>query len=168
MSVATTLNYPQELPTEPFGQAGVRQYAGRLLAWVFITIALSAFAMGHRSNRYSDAVDWRGQGQMLKVISGSGQLLIEGGGSEQIKGEGGWSYRGGYGGRRLSRMLWESSIGQTIGFEARMEPPSRDLDKGFWVRLNWSTLGALAMIQPTVFVLRRLVDRLRRAAPEAT
>ncbi|HEX8324727.1 MAG TPA: hypothetical protein VF595_12540 [Tepidisphaeraceae bacterium] len=167
MSVAQTFDYPQADPGEPFGQAGVRQYAGRLLAWVCVTIALSAAAMAHRSSGFADLLQWKGAGQRLFIASGNSQLVIDYAVSANLgSSDTGWDYSGGYRGRRwrpLNTGPWQSSLGETAGIEGSLSPSSAELQKGAWLRLRWVTVAALFTIQPLVYGLRRLLRRSERA-----
>lgn len=164
MTVADPMDYAPAPPVEPFGQAGVRQFAGRIVAWAMLTVGLSAAAMAYRSGGYVDALEWKGQGQSMRIISGNGQIALIGVTSARIgNGDTGWSYRGGYGGRRwgANRGPWKTSVGETVGIEGRLSPPSPEYTGGFWLRLKWPTVAALFMLQPLVYVLIRIV-RLRR------
>ena len=164
MSAIGSLSYQAVVPPEPFGQTGVRQYFGRMVAWACVTVGLCAAAMSHRSLGFADAVEWKGGGQVLQIISGNGQIAVAAAADPKLTGESGWSYRGSYGGNRwANRGPWKSAVGQVIGIEGRLSSPTKELAKGFWLRLRWPVVATLFMVQPVVYVARRLIARRRKA-----
>ncbi|MGC4030721.1 MAG: hypothetical protein QM754_03080 [Tepidisphaeraceae bacterium] len=155
-----TLDLPPEpASAEPFGQTGVLQYAGRLLAWGFLCVGLCAAAMTHRSLSFGDFYDWNGAGKTLRVISSNGQISVMSMPNNRPQASG-WSSNSGYGrGRRINSIPWQSSIGETLGVEARSDLPWRDADSGFWLRIKWPTIAVLFLIQPMFYFLTRIVRR---------
>ncbi|MDB5324723.1 MAG: hypothetical protein JWM57_292 [Phycisphaerales bacterium] len=154
----------QPIPYEPFGQTGVRQYMGRMLAWVFVTCSLCAAAMAQRSSGFLDEARWGGQGQMLRVVSANSQLAVFGGTTSAKGHETGWKYGGAYLGQigRYGRPRpWASSLNESLGMEVSLTPPMREMDAGFLLRMKWTSMAALFMVQPLVYVLMRW--RRRRA-----
>lgn len=169
MSATATSILSQPAPYEPFGQTGVRQYAGRLLAWLCITISLCAAAMAQRSSGFFDELRWSGQGQGIRLVSAGGTASLFGGATQRRGSDTGWKYGGAYlsqigyfGRQRPWNADWSTDWSRTVGFEVRSLPPMRDFDSGFFVRVKWSTIAALFMVQPVVYVLLRW--RSRRSA----
>lgn len=160
---------PVQSPAEPFGQTGVRQFVGRILAWLFLTVGLCAAAMAHRSTTFFDRAEWRGRGQMFKIVSGNAQLQLVGGAKQNpIGGDGpGWSYGGGYdnGHWGPNRAAWQTDFGQMIGFEVSWDAPGPQFDSGFRLRFQWLTIAVVFLVWPFLFVVRGLL-RWVRGAPE--
>ena len=168
MSATATSLPSQPIPFEPFGQAGVRQYMGRALAWLCITVSLSAAAMTQRSSNFFDNLQWIGQGEALQIVSVGGTLSLYGGPTRQKSTNTGWKYGGAYMGQigRYARFKpwnrgWSSEMSGLVGIEARALAADRDFDSGVFFRIKWPTLAALFMVQPLGYVLIRL--RRRRA-----
>ena len=165
MSVAAS-RLPADLPNEPFGQAGVRQFAGRILAWLCLTLGLCAAAMSHRSGRFSDELVWSGRGQRLEIVSAGGQLAVVGAGRQNATSEGsGWQFGGGYDRRpRVLRQSWRTDIGDTLGFEAIVGPPNPTADSGFYVRAQWASVAVLFLLWPLVYGVLKIVRLVRPRA----
>lgn len=173
------------MPKEPFGQAGVRQYIGRILAWVMLTLCLASAAMAQRSGAfqtgygYYDEIQWRSKGQGLGAISAAGQISLFAGSTVNTTNESGWRTRGGYmrdfpnrGGRRFGiqggpMLAWQTDLGRLVGFEVQTRIPNREFSQGFLFRFKWLTLAALFMLQPLVYVLLQLRRRRVEARGEA-
>lgn len=154
----------QPIPYEPFGQTGIRQYLGRLMAWFFVTVSLCAAAMAQRSSGFLDEARWGGQGQIVRIMSANSQLAVFGGTTAQKVNETGWKYGGAYLGQigRYGRARpWASALNESLGFEISLKPPLREMDAGFLLRMKWTTMAALFIVQPLVYVLMRW--RRRRA-----
>lgn len=168
MSVVSGFDYASNIPAEPFGQAGVRKYFGRILLWVFLTIGLSAAALAHRSQSYSDWAKWVGHSQTMRVSSSSGQLSIIA--MPELRGDrpdSGWSFGGNVGRRGLQTYQgWQSDLNELLGFEYQSPVPGRYGGDGVWLRVKWSTLAVLFLIQPLVYVVRLWFTRRRRRAAE--
>jgi hypothetical protein len=168
MSVAAS-HSPADLPPEPFGQAGIRQYAGRILAWLFLTVGLCAAAMGHRSGRFEDVVEWSGRGQWLSIRSTGGRLTVLAAGKQGETGEGhGWSFGGRYNRRPdgWARRPWRTTLGDVAGIEAVVGPPDSNFDSGFYFRASWPSLAVLFLVWPLVYGVRAIVRRVRPPADE--
>jgi hypothetical protein len=184
-ATVSTFPHSHTLPSEPFGQAGVRQYIGRILAWIFFTMALAAAAMAQRSgafqegNGYYDEVQWRAKGHGLGVVSIYGQVALFGGTTVNPSSDSGWRFRGGYvrdysmrAGRRWgmansSMVPWETDTGRMLGAEWQSRAPGREFSEGFLLRFKWMTLAVLFMLQPLVYVLMQLRRRRAEARDEA-
>lgn len=151
---------PEPAPAEPFGQTGVLQYAGRLLAWGFLCVGLCAAAMTHRSLSFGDIYEWNGAGQTIWVVSSKGQLSLMTASNNRTQADGKWMAGSGYGrGQRLHSMPWQSSLGETVGVETRNDIPRRDAANGFWLRIKWPTIAVLFLIQPLFYFVTRIVRR---------
>lgn len=162
MSVAAS-HLPADLPTEPFGQAGVRQYFGRIVAWLFLTVGLCAAAMSHRSGRFSDELVWTGRGQRLEIVSAQGQLAIVGAARRNATNEGtGWQFGGGYDRRpRALQEAWRTDFGDAIGLEGMIGPPNPRVDSGFFVRAKWASVAVLFLLWPLVYGVKKIVRLVR-------
>ena len=160
MSVAASHT---EIPAEPFGQTGIRQYAGRIMAWLFLTVGLCAAAMNHRSSRFYDDMAWSGRGQKLEIRSSGGQLAVIGSGRQGATGEGnGWTFGGGYDrSNRDPQSRWRTEVGRLIGVEAFVGPPRQNDDSGFYFRASWNSIAALFLIWPLVYGVRKIVRAVR-------
>lgn len=151
-------DYVDDAGPDPFGQAGVRQYIGKALAWLCLLGAIVAAAMWYRSSFYSDWAEWRGEGQIMHVRSVMSRLMIDFSTyAQRQNGQEGWIYRGRY--TNNVRDGWSKSIWKTIGIEARPYPLDGAATGGFWLRVNWSficaSLAAVPLIRGMVLVLRQ-------------
>jgi len=142
---STTSTYPVETHTsaDAFGQAGVRQYAGRVLMWVCITASLCSLAMWYRSVTFFDAFSYPYGQQVLEARSVFGRLQfsVDTFAGQPETSNGRWQYRGNYV-RRLGD-AWQPSLWKTIGFEFRFAPADASATSGFWIRVKWYFVAAV-------------------------
>ena len=148
---------------EAFGQTGVRQYFGRMISWLCITISLCAGAMWYRSLSFVDKAEWRGQGQTLVVRSIYGRLHLSAAGYPAGGGKGsGWSYSGGYFQRRWVEDRWAPSIWKTVGIQLSRDDDaiSRGATSSALIRVKWYLVAIVFGAFPIVRWL--LLMRARR------
>ena len=151
---------------DPFGQAGVRQYIGKWLAWLCVLAAIITSAMWYRSSFFFDTFEWRGKGQTMRIISAQSQLLIDYSVDDQKRlglGGSGWSYRGGYTMHRNLRDNWQESPLKTLGFEFQSEPLKRSAASGFWLRAKWQFIVIVMILVPTARGIYLIWCRRREA-----
>ncbi|MGN6628120.1 MAG: hypothetical protein ACTHLN_15990 [Tepidisphaeraceae bacterium] len=132
---------------EPFGQAGIRKHAGRIIAWLCVIVVCFSLAMDHRSRLFDDTLQWRAPDGVITISSVYGRILVRGSVSAAgLRRAGpGWSYHA-----RFAHGIidgWEPSLLKTIGFEVSTDPLPGD-PAGFWVRIKWSFIAVLFSLQP--------------------
>ena len=136
---------------EPFGQAGVRKHASRILAWIGVILVAFSLAMSQRSNLFDDEFQWHAMDQLMSISSVGSRIIIRGGHTATHSGAtSGWSYHSHYVRDIIDQ--WQPSVWKSIGFEFSTHPMPGE-PAGFWVRIKWSFLAAVFAIQPILHVV---------------
>lgn len=149
---------------EPFGQAGVRQYFGKAVAWCCVIVAMLAAAMWYRSTFFLDTFEWHAKDQAIHVRSVASRLIVDfAADGQRISGSQGWSYGGRY--LRDINDAWRGSIWKTVGIEFSARPFDGTATAGFWLRVKWQFI-VICMIFVPVARGAVLVWRRRREARE--
>lgn len=132
-------------PSEPFGQAGVRQHLGVFVQGLFITVLIAACVLWYQSHQYYARLEWRQGAEELRITSVYGRIRIDGVRyAQSVHADSGWSFRTGR--VRQPRDGWKESFWKWIGFELSLTPEVR-APEGFWIRIKWSFIVILcAMI----------------------
>jgi hypothetical protein len=160
MSTLTTQPVLATTSTEPFGQTGVRQYFGTILALACAVGVAVALAMWYRSHRAADVIDIYHEGGRTMISSSYGRLRV----ARMVantSADPSWTYST----RPMfvpRRDPWEPSIWKTIGAEFRGQsvdgPPG-----GWWFRIKWPLVAGILMAWPLCHVyLQARRTRLRR------
>lgn len=124
------------LPSEPFGQTGVRQHLRVLVNSFFITMLIVACLLWYQSHQYYARFEWRGESEQLHITSVYGRIRIDGVRYAQpVHTDSGWSFRTGR--IRQAQDGWKDSVWKRIGIEFSLTPDVRARE-GFWVRIKWS------------------------------
>ena len=153
MSAATSdIHSPVHVDAEPFGQAGVRQYFGRIVTWVCVTGMICAGGMWYRSTFWLDSLEWRGGSEELRISSIGGRLKVTGSTFERkVNNNSGWLYRGRT--FQMMRDVWQESAYKTIGIEFGREPGNTSAIGGFWLRIKWYLVAGVCAVIPLVQLL---------------
>ncbi len=127
---------------EPFGQAGIRQYVGRVLLWFLITCLICSCGMWYRSLSYSDRIDWRGDGDMATISTIAGRIWLAYNNYDGNRvNNSGWSYSGGEFDPSRIEDRWKNSVYKVIGIELSLTPENIGRGpravSGMWIRIKW-------------------------------
>jgi len=162
MSIA--ISQPVHVPTEPFGQTGVRQYVGSFAA-LFCAIGMAAaLTLWLRSGGVMDTLEFNQETSRTVLQSANGRLVLARVYMEQND-AGSW----GYSSRQLPRFRgdrWPDSIWKSIGIELRKDYIFGR--PGWWLRVKWPLAAAVLAVVPALHVLgpmRRKRQRAGSAAP---
>src|SRR5262245_43148301 len=116
MSVA--ISQPLHVPTEAFGQTGVRQYFSAFSALACAVGVAVCLSMWVRSYSAIDMIDLFHEDSRTYLHSLNGRFIVAratGGAEQSVT----WSYNSRPLYRRSTRDMWPESIWKTIGIEMR-------------------------------------------------
>lgn len=157
MSQNASMPVDVHVPDEPFGQRGVRQYAGRVLTAALLISMVTAGAMWYRSHQVIDSFSYRKGDVQWIVNSIYGRLIVL-----RVEPVRSWTAEGlQYQTSPLSGPMrndaWTDSLWKRVGVQwGRGHPNYSPEETGgvWWLRLRWPLVMALTAAVPIVAVLR--------------
>lgn len=156
-------------PPEAFGQTGIRQYLGSVLALLSAAVMAISLAMWARSQSTADVIDVYHPYGRTMLSSTWGRFRIA---SIPSQAEQEWTWY--YNSRPFTRRgadPWQPSIWKTLGIEGRVQPNDGSPNGGgWWLRVRWSTAAVLTGIWPLLHAVRQArhskQTKLRREADD--
>jgi len=149
--VANSAEAPQG---DAFGQAGIRQYFGRVWMWICITGMVCCSGMWHRSLRVVDMMEWRGTHERMAISSIASRMKISVAtfpGAQS--GETGWTYY--VRPYKITADNWQDGFWKTVGIEFSLSPEAANANGGFWIRVKWYFAASVfAAMLVTQFLLK--------------
>ncbi|HRK29923.1 MAG TPA: hypothetical protein PLD59_02505 [Tepidisphaeraceae bacterium] len=160
MSIA--ISQPVQLPHEPFGQTGVRQYVGSFSALFCAAMVAMCLTLWYRSFTVMDTVEFYHAQSRSLVQSAQGRLAIV-----NIQGSAGDGAGWGFSSRpvrrgRLDR--WPDSIWKTIGVQVMSDTFSGQ--RAWLLRVKFPFAAAVLGVVPVVHVIKQLRMVRRRDEPD--
>ncbi len=138
-----------ELPPEPFGQRGVRQYFGRASTAICLLVMFIAIGMLARSHFVVDVIAKVQDDRLMEIRSVYGRLLVYSRPFTRAEGDPrGWLLQS-YPMPGRIRDPWAPGWQKTLGFEVgRTDLAGQGQPGWWWMRLKWSTVAVLASLLP--------------------
>ena len=152
-----------ELPPEPFGQRGVRQYVGRASTVLCLVVMFGAIAMLARSHFTTDVIARVDDDGLIEIRSIYGRLLVYSRPFVRTETDPhGWLMQS-YPMPTRIRDPWVPSWKKTLGFEIGFSDLAGRAEPGWWwMRLKWSTLAIVAGLLPIGKAIQNRIGQWRR------
>jgi hypothetical protein len=164
--MATTLPSTNPIADEPFGQMGVRERIAPLASKLSQWLVIAGLMLWVLSVYYSLQIGWLSNRSKISLDSTLGRLMIErvDFADTDVRTKSGLLFHM----ERLyfGRDRWRWSIWRQLGVEWRNQPSTPDAAGGWWVRIAWRDIVGVALIIPTIQLIKERRIRRREAREE--